>query len=415
MDSDSISKIGLLAVFIVFSAFFSATETAFSSLNRIRIKSMVNDGNKKAKLIMKMSDNYDRLLSTILIGNNIVNIAASSLAAVIFIRHFGNAGVTISTAVMTIIVLIFGEISPKSIAKDSPERFAFFAAPFLNVFYYLIYPLNYLFSLWKKLLIKVFKPTISSGVTEDELLTMVEEAENDGEIDSAEGELIRNAIEFSDIEAEDIYTPRVDVIAINSDMTKEDIEAVFWESGYSRLPVYVDTIDNIVGIINQKDFGAPDNAERTIEEMMKPPVFVIPSISMDELLKTIQRTKSHLAVIADEFGGTMGIVTLEDVLEELVGEIWDEQDEVVEDFEKLSDNEYKVLCNADLNDMFDYFEMDEESDISKVSGWVVQELDKIPRVGDSFTYGRLNVTVTKCDQRHALEIVVRIQEPEPTK
>lgn len=412
MDSDSLGKIIVLAVFILFSAFFSATETAFSSLNKIRIKNMAGDGNKRSQLVLRLSENYDRLISTILIGNNIVNIAATSLAADLFIRNFGNIGVTISTASMTVIILIFGEISPKSMAKDSPERFAHFSAPLINLFYYILYPLNFIFSLWKKLLIKIFKPTNVVGVTEEELLTMVDEAENDGGIDSAEGELIRNAIEFGDIQAKDIYTPRVDVVAVSTDMDKAAIEAVFWESGYSRLPVYSETIDNIIGIINQKDFGMPENSDRDITEMMKPPVFVIPTIGMDDLLRTLQRTKSHMAVIADEFGGTMGIVTLEDVLEELVGEIWDEQDEVIEDFVKLSENEYKVLCNADLNDMFEFFGIEEESEISKVSGWVIQELDRIPRVGDTFTYGKLNVTVTKCDPRRALEIVVRVQEPE---
>lgn len=415
MDSDSIGKIIFLAFFIFFSAFFSATETAFSSLNRIRIKSKASDGNKRSRLVMRLSDNYDKLISTILIGNNICNIAATSLAADLLIRKFGSIGVTISTVSMTVIILIFGEISPKSMAKDSPERFAHFSAPIVNLFYYILYPLNMVFSVWKKLLIKIFKPTSVIGVTEEELLTMVDEAENDGGIDSAEGELIRNAIEFGDIQAKDIFTPRVDVVAVSTDMDKAEVEAVFWESGYSRLPVYSETIDNIVGIINQKDFGMPENSERSISDMMKPPVFVIPTVEIDDLLRTLQRTKSHMAVIADEFGGTMGIVTLEDVLEELVGEIWDEQDEVIEEFVMLSDNEYRVLCTADLNDMFEFFKIDEESEISKVSGWVIQELGKIPRVGDTFTYGKLKVTVTKCDPRRALEIVVRIEEPEDDK
>jgi CBS domain containing-hemolysin-like protein len=413
MDGDSLGKIIILAVFILLSAFFSATETAFSSLSRIRVKNLAGEGSKNAQLIMKLSENYDRLISTILIGNNIVNIAATSLAAVIFIKYFGNSGVTISTAVMTLIILVFGEISPKSMAKDSPESFARFAAPIINIFYYLLYPLNFIFSQWKKLLIKVFKPTTVVGVTEEELLTMVDEAENDGGIDSAESELIRNAIEFGDIEAEDIFTPRVDVVAVSIDADKEEVEAIFSESGYSRLPVYRETIDNVVGIINQKDFRAPENAGCTLEQMMKAPVFVIPTIRMDELLKTLQKTKSHMAVIADEYGGTMGIVTLEDVLEELVGEIWDEQDEVIEDFVKLSENEYRVMCTADLNDMFEFFGIDEQSEISKVSGWVIRELDRIPRVGDTFTYGKLNVTVTKCDPRRALEIVVRVLEVLP--
>lgn len=415
MDSDSIGKIIILALFVLLSAFFSATETAFSSLSRIRVKNQASDGNKRSLLVMKLSDNYDKLISTILIGNNICNIAATSLAADLLIRSFGSIGVTISTVSMTVIILVFGEISPKSMAKDSPERFAHFSAPLINLLYYVLYPLNFVFSLWKKLLIKIFKPANVIGVTEEELLTMVDEAENDGGINSAEGELIRNAIEFGDIQAKDILTPRVDVVAISTEMDREAVEAVFWESGYSRLPVYSETIDNIIGILNQKDFGRPENSGRTILEMMKPPVFVIPTIGIDELLRTLQRTKSHMAVITDEYGGTMGIVTLEDVLEELVGEIWDEQDEVIEEFVMLSDNEYRVLCSADLSDMFEFFNLNDESEISKVGGWVMQELGRIPRVGDTFTYGKLKVTVTKCDPRRALEIVVSVEQPKSEK
>ena len=271
------------------------------------------------------------------------------------------------------------------------------SAPIINLFYYILYPINFLFSMWKKLLIKIFKPTSVIGVTEEELLTMVDEAENDGGIDSAEGELIINAIEFGDIQAKDIFTPRVDVVAVSSDMDRAEVEAVFWESGYSRLPVYSETIDNIVGVLNQKDFGRPENRERSIAEMMKPPVFVIPTIGIDELLRTLQRTKSHMAVIADEFGGTMGIVTLEDVLEELVGEIWDEQDEVIEEFVMLSENEYRVLCSADLNDMFEFFNIDEESEISKVSAGLFRSWED-PSCRRYIYIRKLKVTVTKCNR-----------------
>lgn len=407
MDSDSI-KIIVLAVLIILSAYFSATETAFNSINKIRLKNMINNGNKRAKLVMDLMEDYDRLLATILIGNNFVNIAASAIATVLFISKYKDMGATIATIVVTVVILLFGEITPKSIAKDYPEAFAMKAAPFLRAVLILLHPINIFFAGWRKLLSMIIKTPEDKGITEEELITMVEEAQNDGELDSNESELIKNAIEFNDIEVIDIHTNRVDVVAVDISLTYSEIEEIFTQSGYSRLPVYEETIDNVVGVLNQKDFFNVEVEDFDIKKMMSAPVFVIPSMKISELLALLQKQKSHLAIITDEYGGTVGIVTLEDILEELVGEIYDEHDEVIEHFQKISEDEYKVLCSADLDDLFELFEIDEETDITTVGGWVIDELGEIPKNGDSFNYKNLLVTVTDCDDRHVLEVDIKV-------
>lgn len=411
MDGDSsmsqyLTKLIVIAVMIMLSAFFSATETAFFSMNKIRMKSLANDGNKRAKKALKLSDDIDRLLSTILIGNNIVNIATTAISTVLFIDLLGeDLGATVATAATTVVVLMFGEITPKSLSKNFPEGFAMFAAPIIGVFVTLLTPLSRLVTLWQKLVYKFVKTPEDRGVTEDELITMVEEAEEDGEIDENESELIRNAIEFDDIEVEDIYTSRVDVVAVDIEDSTEEISKQF-EKGFSRLPVYRDTIDNIIGILNQKDFSVMKKTGQQISSVMTEPIFVVPSMKISELLRTLQSKKSHMAIILDEFGGTVGIVTLEDILEELVGEIWDEHDTVVEPFIKISENKYKVRATADIDDMFDLFDMDDETEHSTVGAWVVEEFGKIPRVGEAFDFGPLNVWVSKRDPRRVTEVII---------
>lgn len=414
MDSDSIGQILFIAMLILMSAYFSASETAFFSMNKIRMKNMASNGSKRAELVLKLAENYDKLLSSILIGNNIVNIASSSIATVLFVKWLGNTGVSVSTAAMTVIVLIFGEITPKSLAKNMPEQFALFSAPILRVINIILSPLNLIFSLWQKLVYKVVKPPKDRGVTEEELLTMVEEAQNDGEINPYESELIRNAIEFNDIEVIDIHTNRVDVIAVDLNTSNEEIERIFREHGYSRLPVYKDSIDNIVGILNQKDFNNASKDDFKIKKIMNTPVFVVPSMKISQLLTLLQKKKSHMAVIIDEYGGTVGIVTLEDILEELVGEIWDEHDEVIENIKKIGDNKYKVLCSSDLDNMFETFNVENEFDIATVGGWVIQTFERIPEFGESFDYKNLHITVSKRDNRHIIEITVEIIENQST-
>ncbi len=413
-SSDSIGIILAMIVLIAMSGYFSATETAFSSLNRIRMKNASENGDKRASLVLSLAEQFDKLLSTILVGNNIVNIGLSSIATVFFIDLFGNVyGPTLATVVITVVVLIFGEISPKSLAKESPEKFASFSAPIMRVLMWVLTPINFLFSLWKKLLSKLIRTDGTPSITEEELLTIVEEAEQDGGIDESESELIRSAIEFNDLQAVDIFTPRVDVEAVEVDDDKKAIADIFTQTGFSRLPVYDDTIDNIVGIIHLKDFYAQIyTTDAPLSSIVKPAVHISRSMKIYDLLRLLQREKAHMAVIADEYGGTVGIVTMEDILEELVGETWDEHDEVIEEMQKLEDGSYRIVCSAAIDDLAELFdiETDPESDITTVSGWVMESLGRIPKEGDTFSEDGLFVTVTKTDARRVLEITVRKEE-----
>lgn len=307
MGSDTISLIIIVAC-IVMSAYFSATETAFSSLNRIRIKNLAENGNKRAELVEKLSENYDSLLSTILIGNNIVNIASASLATVLFVNFLGSeAGPSVSTAVTTVVVLIFGEVSPKSIAKESSEKFAMFSAPILNVLVKILTPFNFLFGKWKKLLSKLFKSSDEMGITEEELLTIVEEAKQDGGIDEQESMLIHSALEFTEQEVVDILTPRISITAVSTKATKDEIADIFAETAYSRIPVYDESIDNIIGIIYQKDFhNYIYNKDKDISEIIRPTLYVHKNKKIGILLKELQQKKMHFAVVLDEFGGGTG-------------------------------------------------------------------------------------------------------------
>ena len=402
-----------IVLLVMMSAYFSATETAFSCLNKIRMKSRAESGDHRAALAMDLVEDYDRLISTILIGNNIVNITASTVGTVLFTKLYAAYGPTVSTVVLTLVVLIFGEISPKSLAKEHAESFAMFSAPILRVFLLVLRPLNFLFSQWKRLLNMIFHPSEDQGITEEELITMVSEAENEGGLDQHESQLIRSAIEFGDLEAGDILTPRVDIVAVEDSATMDDIAAVFAESGYSRLPVYHKDVDDIVGLIHEKDFHAARYRGRTdISGCITPVHYTTANAELGALLRTLQKKKIHMAVVVDEFGGTEGLVTLEDILEELVGEIWDEHDEVVESIRRQSDGSYLIAASADLSDLFDLFSIKDDSDASTVSGWVIEQLGRLPQAGDHFTSEGLEVTVTRVDHRRVLEI--RAADPEKT-
>ena len=412
MDSSSIAQIIAIVLLIAMSAYFSATETAFSSLNKIRLKSKAEAGDSRAALTLRMAEDYDRLLSTILIGNNIVNITATTVGTVLFTDLVGQGyGPTVSTVVLTVTVLIFGEISPKSIAKESPEAFAMASAPLLRVLLAVLTPLNFLFSQWKRVLGRIIRTSDDQGITEEELITMVSEAENEGGLDEHESELIRSAIEFGDLEVGDILTPRVEIAAVARDATMDEVGAVFAESGYSRLPVYQNSLDDIMGVVHEKDFyAARYRGQTSLEGCIAPIHYTTPNTRVDHLLRTLQVEKSHMAVVVDEYGGTEGIVTMEDIVEELVGEIWDEHDEVIEQIRKQSDGSYLIACAADLSDLYDLFSIRGECDASTVSGWVIEQLGRLPKTGDQFQSDGLDVTVTRADRRRALEIRVRVLE-----
>ncbi len=414
MGSDSIFMVGALVILVALSAYFSATETAFSSLNRVRLRAWAEDGDRRAALALKLEEDYDRLLSTILIGNNIVNIMSTTIATIFFTDLLGDYGPTVSTVVLTLVILIFGEISPKSLAKENAEAFAMLSAPLLCVFLALLRPINFLFIQWKKLLEKVFHKGNGQGITEAELITMVEQAEDEGGLDEEEGELIRAAIEFHDLEVKEILTPRVDIVAVEENTTMEEVAKIFVESGYSRLPVYHEDMDEIVGILLEKDFNAARaHGQRDLTAIMKPALCTTGNTKISSLLRILQREKAHMVIVVDEYGGTHGLVTLEDIMEELVGEIWDEHDEVVELFNKQEDGSYLISCTADLSDLFDLFAIrDENSTASTISGWVMEQVSRIPEKGDRFVAEGLDVIVTKVEHRRVMEIQVKILESE---
>mgnify|MGYP005798709807 FL=1 len=417
-DSSSLTMIVILILLVILSAYFSATETAFTSLNRIRLKSKADAGNRRAALALKLVDQYNNLLSTILVGNNIVNLSASSLATVFFTEGLRlQNGAVISTVVITIVVLVFGEVSPKSLAKEYPESFAMFSAPIMRILMVILTPVNFLFSLLKKLLSKVFHKQGDSGITEEELVTMVDQAESEGGLDQHESKLIRSAIEFNDMEVDEILTPRVDIVAMEDTDSMDDIAQAFAESGYSRLPVYHEDIDDIIGVIHEKDFHAARYRGQTdVKAITGPMLYTTGNTKISELLRILQREKAHMVIVVDEYGGTEGLVTLEDIVEELVGEIWDEHDEVIEEFKKQEDGSYLISCSADLTDLFDLFSIKGECDANTISGWVMEQIGRIPEEGDHFVSDGLDVTVTKVDHRRVLEIRVEVlPQPEEDK
>lgn len=403
-----------MVICIILSGYFSATETAFSSLNKTRIKYMAEKGNKRAKQTLHLADNYDKLISTILIGNNIVNISTASIGTLIFVDLLGQElGATVSTAVVTVVVLIFGEITPKSIAKDYPERFAMFSAPMIGALLWLFTPLNFLFSLWKKLVALLFHSDEEDKMSQEELLLLLEEVEQEGAIDKSEGTLLRNAVEFGDLEVQSILTHRVDLEAVELSATKEEVAAKFTETRFSRLLVYEETIDKIVGVLHLKDFydGIGINP-KPLREIMTPPLFIHQTEKVDDLLQLLKANKSHIAVVIDEYGGTLGIVTMEDILEELVGEIWDEHDEVEEPFRQLSENTYLVDCTVTLDDFCDFFDVKSDSESVSLGGWIMDEMQRIPEKGDQFTYENLTITATEIDDHRIEWVTVEVAPKE---
>lgn len=410
----------LIVVLVLFSAFFSATETAFSSVNKTKLKLKAQDGNAAAKNALNLAENFDKLLSAILVGNNIVNITLSVLFNNIFESVFPTnpaASGAVSIAVSTVIVLIFGEITPKMIAKENSERLTMIVGYPIRVIMIILYPITILFSGIKFLLRKVLKSGEGEKITEEELLSMVEEAQEDGSLDVSERELISSAIEFDDAEVEDILVPRVNVIAVSLDTPMDKVKALFLEHNFSRMPVYNGTIDSVIGMIHNIDFfGALEKGEKNIKNIITPVAVATEHMKISTLLKSMQKQKVHMAVVVDEYGGTMGIVTLEDILEELVGEIWDEHDEIVNYFSKIDDNTYMVDGRAELDKFFTLFGFDddeaEQFDSQTVSGWVIEQLGDIPKKFQKFDYKNLTVIVNRLTQRRVLDVKVIIN-PEP--
>ncbi len=414
MSNTDIIFILILLVFL--SGFFSATETAFSSLNKIRIKALANSGNKRAAKTLKIAEDFTTFLSTILIGNNVVNIVSASLATVLFTYFFKENGVFLSSLVMTIIVLIFGEIVPKTIAKEIPEKFAMSVTPYVSILMLLLKPLSFLFGQLERLVKHFFKDDTDDSYSSEEFITLVEDAQEDGNMDEHEADLITNAIEFNDLDVGEILTPRIDVVACDIDTPKEEIFRLFKDSGYSRIPCYEGSIDNIIGVIHEKDFYFLyyTDASTTVRQILQKCIYTSPHAKISALLRQLQSSKSHLAVVIDEYGGTEGIITMEDILEELVGEIYDEHDEVIEYYKKLDDQTYLVKGDLDIEDLFDHFSivMNEEYDFNTTSAWVIYNMDHIPKAGESFKFRNMLITVTAADEKFVDEIRIEFQNTE---
>ncbi len=406
--------ITIMAVCLVMSAYFSATETAFSTVNKTKLKALAEKGNKKADLVLKLSEKYDKLISTILIGNNIVNILFSSIATLLFVDILKNQqiGATVSTIVATVIVLVFGEITPKTLARVHSESFSMSTAQILKFFLTLMMPITALFSLWRKLIFKLFGSKEEEGVSQEELLILVEEGQQEGSIDTDEGELLKNVIEFTDQRAEEILTHRVDLEALPSDATKEEIAETFTQTRFSRLLIYEDNIDNIVGVIHQKDFYVNGGVyEGDIKDIWSPPLFVHQTEKISNLLKLLQEEKSHIAVVLDEYGGTLGIVTMEDILEELVGDIWDEHDEVIEEYNEIGERTYLVDGTVSVDDFCEKFDLSEiESDSVSLGGWLAEKLEKVPDEGDIYESEFAIFKVEKCESHRVTLVRVELLE-----
>jgi len=408
--------VAALLALLGLNLFFSLCETGFTSLSRIKLKNMADNGKQKrrsarARLVLKMLDAYDKLLSSILIGNTAVNIAASALATMLFIGLFGAKGVSLATLAMTLVVLIFCEISPKTLAKESPELTALRVAPLLRFLTIIFTPLNYLAGAWKKIIVKVFPIKDDRSLTEDELLTFVGEVRQEGGINKNEEQMIRQVIEFDDITAAEIVTPRVDVAAVSDNDTPEEIDRIFAATGFSRLPVYHESIDNITGVILLKDFHHEVIKKgRPPAEIIKPVVFVTKTMKISSLLRTLQKKQSHLAVLVDEFGGTLGIATIEDILEELVGEIWDEHDKVVEPFRRNADGSLSVLGSVKFQDMLEYMNENSQEDgeipNTTVGSWVLENSGRLPRTGERIVWHNLQITVSRMQRNRVMEVTV---------
>jgi CBS domain containing-hemolysin-like protein len=400
-----------IVILVILSAFFSGTETAFSCANKIKLKSMAALGKKNAKAVCAFADEkYDKLITAILVGNNIVNLTASALGTILFAQLIADASLatTVSTAVLTVAVLVFGEITPKYFASIYPEKCCFVFYPLMQFFYWVLRPIGVIFDGFKKALAKIFKLEKDETVTDEELMSLVDEAEEDGTLKEDESELVRSALGFDDLKVEDILVPRVDVIAIDSESTMDEIREVFGNNGYSRLPVYEDTIDNVIGFLHQRDFYAAYlNGEKDVKHLIQKVVFTSEYTRISTLLKQLQKQKIHMAAVSDEYGGLVGIVTLEDILEELVGDIWDEHDEEEVLFGKINEDEYWVDGKCDLETFFALYDMEQEDEnfeSNTVGGWVTERYGVIPTVGETFRFKCLEIKVVKVTQQKVLKI-----------
>ena len=421
---DHLPLIIAIIVLVLLSGFFSGTETAFSCANKIRLKTYVTQGKKNAKAVYKFADeDYDKLVTAILVGNNIVNLTASALGTILFADLLINnqdLAPTISTIVLTVVVLLFGEITPKYLASVYPEKFCYMAYPLMALFYWILWPLSKIFDFYKSILTKIFKLKKDETVTDEELLSLVEEAEESGALKEDESELVRSALEFDDLKVEDILVPRVNVYAVDVESTMDEVCETFKKTGYSRMPVYKDTIDNVIGVIHERDFFVGYlNGEKEIGHLVQEIAFTTEYTRISALLKQLQKQKIHMAAVSDEYGGLVGIVTLEDILEELVGEIWDEHDEEEVLYGEIAEGEYWVDGRFNLENFFELYEVetgDREFESNTIGGWVTEIYGGIPPVGETVAFDDLEIKIVKTTKKKVLKVrskrVERLEEDE---
>ncbi len=410
--------IAIIVILVALSAVFSSTETAFASVNKIRIKSYAEDKTKKskrAKKVLYIIDNFDKALTAILIGNNIVNILSASLATIVFTEYFGAGSVGIATLVMTVVVLLFGEIIPKSLASENAEKMSLFMSPILSAIMTVLTPIIFLITKLKNGITSLFGTKKDEPfVTEEELKYIIDEIEDEGVLEEQESDLVRSALDFDEITINEILIPRVNVTAIDIESSFDSIKNVFINTQYSRFPIYKDSIDNIIGILHQSDFFKVYFNKKTndIKSILKKPIYIPEHQKISVTLNLMQKQKVHMAVVIDEYGGTMGIVTLEDIIEELVGEIYDESDEEDTSFIQLSVNSYEVSADISINDFLDRLGLPEDtidSDCTSVGGWFMDSLNKIPEYGDTIQIDRFTLKAIEVNDQRLERIFVTIK------
>lgn len=400
----------VLVLLIAGSAFFSGSETALSTFNRVRMKNAADEGDKKAKKVLKVADDYDKTISTILIGNNIVNIASSSLATVLLLKLFPQNGALISTVVMTIVVLIFGEVTPKSMAKTNADKLAAFVAGPIDFLRTVFTPASFLLVKLTNLLNRNNDAVDQPSVTEEELKSIIESIEEEGVLEETESDLVQSALEFDEIEVQEVLTPRVDMVAMDVDDPWDELLHLVKTEGISRFPVYEDTIDHVIGVVRAKDMLLAEVAgQRDVRKLITPVMFVHRTMNISQLLNNLRRGKMQMAIVTDDYGGTLGLVTMEDCLEELVGEIWDEYDKVEEDVVALGNDVFEVSGDLNVYDLLEELGCNTrnfESDYNTVSGWTLEQVEHIPTVGESFSYENLKVTVKEMEEQRITKLTV---------
>ena len=403
----------VILILILLSAFFSATETAFSFVNKIRIQQSAEDGNKRAKNALYVVERFDKALTAILICNNVVNLGCSSIATVLCLNIFGDVGSAIATGVTTLLVLTFGEVIPKCLAKEHCDNFSLSTAGFLKVLMIILTPLVFVFLKLKSVALKIAGgKNDTPSVTENELKYIVESIEEEGVLEESESEMVRSALDFDETTAEEILTPRVDVVFLSIDDTPEKIKEVIIENRYSRIPVYENTTDTVIGILHTRDYleSLADGKIPNLRDLIQPPYFVFKTQQLSKILSHFKRTKVHMAIVTDEYGGTLGIVTMEDLLEEIVGEIWDEDEEIERTHYKIGNNEYLVNGDFELDEMLDLYDMDEdalESDAVTVGGFILEHAGNIPKKRESIEADGFRFTVMEVENQRIMRVVVK--------